>query len=78
MKKDFRVWIFKARENGEIVMVGSSEREGLMSVYTLDRKHGIVARSEKTWAEIDSWQMIYVTTIKRWHRPSVELFGLFK
>ena len=38
MKKDFRVWIFKARENGKTVMVGSSEREGLMSVYPLDRK----------------------------------------
>ncbi len=75
--KDFRVWIFKSRENGETVMVGNSDREGIMSVYTLDRKHEVFRRRESTWTEIDSWNMIYVTTIRRWQYPSVELFKLF-
>ena len=74
---DFRVWIFKSRENGETVMVGNSDREGVMSVYTLDRRLGVVRRRESTWAEIDSWNMIYVTTIRRWQYPSAELFKLF-
>ncbi len=76
--KDFRVWIFKSRENGETVMVGNSDREGIMSVYTLDRRVGMVSRRESTWNEIDGWNMIYVTTVRRWQRPSVELFELFK
>ena len=50
-----KLWIFKNTNNGETVMVGNSYREGIMDVYKVDKKHGIVTRRDSTWAEIDSW-----------------------
>jgi hypothetical protein len=73
-----KLWIFKNTNNGETVMVGNSYREGIMDVYKVDKKHGIVTRRDSTWAEIDSWQMLYITTIRTFRRPSIEMFEYFK
>ena len=63
---------------GETVMVGNSYREGIMDVYKVDKKHGIITRRDSTWAEIDSWQMLYITTIRTFRRPCIEMFEYFK
>lgn len=73
-----KLWIFKNPHNGEPIMVGNSYREGIMDVYKVDKKHGIVRRIESTWAEIDSLQMLYITTIRTFRRPCIEMFEYFK
>ena len=73
-----KLWIFKNTNNGEVVMVGNSYREGIMDVYKVNKKHGIVTRRESTWVEIDSLQMLYITTIRTFRRPCIEMFEYFK
>lgn len=73
-----KLWIFKNTDNGETVMVGNSYKEGIMDVYEVNEKYGIVTRRDSTWAEIDSWQMLYITTIRTFRRPCKEMFECFK
>ena len=73
-----KLWIFKNTNNGEVVMVGNSYREGIMDVYKVNKKHGIVTSRDATWAEIDSLQMLYITTIRTFRRPCIEMFEYFK
>ena len=73
-----KLWIFKNANNGETVMVSNSCKEGIMDVFTIDKKHGVVTRRDSTWAEIDSWQMLYITTKRTFRRPCIEMFEYFK
>ena len=73
-----KLWIFKNTNNGEAVMVGNSYKEGIMDVYKVDKKHSVVTRRDSTWAEIDSWQMLYITAIRTFRRPCIEMFKYFK
>ena len=73
-----KLWILKNTNNEVVVIAGNSYRERIMDVYKVDMKHGLFTRRDSTWAEIDSWQMLYITTIRTFRRPCIEMFEYFK